>query len=277
MVAIGNPIRGVLHDNRWVRPPGNTDMRVTKTAAQHLLTGPAALDIGDGAPDLDDILAPHAGVVAEALRVGSANLSIDFLADGKKWRIVLAHNTLPHPVSLGQQVAEGQVVGRMGMTGATAIHLHMQLGYWNGTAWTWVDPWLYLKQNGATEGDDMIPIPASAYTQIVNKRTTLASNGNFRSERKDGAVLKLYPAGTAFYPIASASDGDKPAGSTSSTWFYGLLYDDQPAGFIGGWFHSSLIGPLVDAVPPGGHTDAELVAARSKGIADAAANAAATK
>jgi hypothetical protein len=261
----GLPIRGPLHPKGWVRPAGNTDMVITQTAADHIARGgPPALDIGDGAPDLDEILAPHASSVGQALTIGSANLSLDFIdEDGRKCRIVLAHNTLPHPVAQNQQVALGQVVGRMGNTSSptmpVSIHLHIQIGYWNGTSYTWVDPEPLLNQNS---GGDMIPIPGANYKRLANKKTSLITLGNFRSERKSGAILKKFPSGTVIYPVAYANDGDVPTGSQSGEWFYCLLYDDSPAGFIGGWFHSSLVGPLVDDVTGGGgFTQAQLDAA----------------
>lgn len=143
-------------------------MRVTKTAAQHVASGgPPALDIGDGDIDRDEILAPRSALVAQALTTGSANLSLDFFDEGKKWRIVLAHDTLPHPVEVGAMVAEGQVVGRMGNTSSPTmpvpIHLHIQLGWWNGSAWVWVDPWIYLRQN---QENDPMPAFKSAGSSI---------------------------------------------------------------------------------------------------------------
>lgn len=276
MVAIGNPIRGPLHEYGWKRPAGNTEMVVTQTAAQHMssavhVAGPPALDIGDGNPDLDEILCPHAGVVSQAFSVGSANLSIDWIArDGKKWRVVLAHNTLPHPVVVGQALVEGQVVGRMGMTGATAIHLHIQLGWWNGTAWVWVDPWPYLRQNGATEEDEMLPIPGANYKRIANKKASLKLGGNFRDERKGGAVLDSFPAGTVIYPVAYANDGDVPSGSQSGEWWACFLYV-KDRGVMLGWFHSSVVGPLEDDVAAGGipqaKYDADVAAAKLAGRA----------
>jgi hypothetical protein len=273
MVALGNPIIGILRPNDWVRPAGNTDMRVTQTAAQHIARGgPPALDIGDAAADLDPILAPHDGVVAQAFTVGSANLSIDFNSGGQKWRIVLAHNTLPHPVSLGQAVKEGQQVGRMGNTSSptmpVSIHLHIQLGHLVGSSWVWVDPWVYLRQNGALEDDQMVPIPPGKFVELANKKTSTISNANFRAERLlTAAILKLYPLGTAFVPLMQADDGSPAGGATPTRWFGGFGLDDR--GFaIYGWFHSSVLGPLVDTTP--GHTDAELIEAAKRASYNAA-------
>lgn len=258
MLTLGNPIIGPLHPFGWVRPAGNTDMVVTQTAAQHAaridpatgLHRPMALDIGDGNPDLDAILAPHAAVVAQALTVGSANLATDFIDEGTKWRIVLAHNTLPHPVVVGQSVVEGQQVGRMGSTSSpdmpVALHLHIQLGWWNGTAYVWVDPWLYLRQN---QEQDMVPIPPGKFAPLTNKQSkvVLAGGATLRADRFNNAkALQLYAAGTAFTPLAQADDGDPSPNSTR--WYGGMA--GTTAGVVFGWLQEAALAPLVDVGPP---------------------------
>ena len=263
MVAIGNPIRGPLHDNNWVRPPGNTDMRVTKTAAQHLTSGPPALDIGDRQADLDDILCPHAGTVAQALTVGSANLSIDFDSGGKKWRIVLAHNTLPHPVTAGQIVTEGQVVGRMGRTGVSATHLHIQLGWWNGSAWVWVDPWIYLRQNGAVEeetGMDPSFSPKPNHTVTVNKgarhRTapTTADPANI--------AIASDPGGPLGFPLMGTVVGQAINGN--AIWYAYWRPETTKVYYL----HTSTCGP--ETPWEAGYSDADLAAAAKSAAQDVA-------
>lgn len=271
MTAIGNPIVGVLHPYEWKRPAGNTEMKVTQTAAQHEsplvhVAGPPALDIGDGDPDLDAILAPHDAVVAQALTVGSANLSLDYTGGGKRWRIVLAHNTLPHPVAVGQAVREGQQVGRMGMTGATAIHLHIQLGWWDGTKWVWVDPWPYLRQNGATEeNSDMLQ--GTNPRPVDNKRvftSTGADDLRFRSSpfvRTDN-VLAMLPSGTELHPDFVV-DGTKVGAAADPRW-YGA-WAKTAAGIEFG-YASVVFCSAPEPIETAGYTQAQLDAARASGM-----------
>ena len=248
-MGFGNPCVGYLHPLNWARPADNTDMKVTQDAAGHMSSytghpaGPPALDIGDGDPDHDAVLSCSDGVVSKASTVGSANLEIDYTdSAGQKWRFVYAHNVLPHPVVYGQRIAMGQVIGKQGMTGANAIHLHLQIGKWNGTSYVWLDPWLYLEQNL-----NMKPIATAAFKHLQNKKASLKVDTRFRSDRfTDSPVLRVFPAGTELFPVCSATDGTSVDGNP--LWFGAFLYDDSPAGFAFGWFHSSGVGALSDVV-----------------------------
>lgn len=64
------------------------------------------------------------------------------------WRTEYAH-MVTVAVKVGQQVAEGQVIGHVGTTGnSTACHLHFGTAIHRASgAWAPRDPWLYLKQN----------------------------------------------------------------------------------------------------------------------------------
>lgn len=274
MVAIGNPIRGYLHPNTWVRPAGNTDMKVTKTAAQHLTTGPAALDIGDGAPDLDDILAPRDSVVAQALTVGSANLSLDFTAEGKQWRIVLAHNTLPHPVALNQRVTEGQVIGRMGATGATAIHLHIQLGYLVGTAYVWVDPWPYLRQNGAVDEEVTDMLKGANPVPVFNRKASVkGDNTRFRAGPSTAEpILAEFDVPTEVAP-AYIVEGGAVGGNVK--WY--AAFGNTAKGKELGYLHVSTVSELVPIEE--GYSEKDLADAKktAANVVSAAADAAASK
>jgi len=150
MDLLASPLVGYIHPLSWIRPSGNPDFKVTRDAAGHIAAaGPPADDFGDrNALDVDPVLAPHDATVGGALTIGSANLYLDFTDRfGQRCRIVLAHNRLPHPVSVGQKVTRGQRVGTVGATGATAQHLHLQYGYRVWWGWRWLDPWLYLEQH----------------------------------------------------------------------------------------------------------------------------------
>lgn len=269
MVAIGNPIIGILHPYEWQRPAGNTDFKVTQTAARHAARPgtpppPMALDIGDGDPDLDPILAPHDAVVSQAFTVGSANLSLDFDSGGKKWRIVLAHSTLPHPVSVGQAVKEGQQVGRMGATGATAIHLHIQLGYLAGSTWTWVDPWIYLRQNGATEGEMLQGANPVAVHNKLGK--VLGDNTRFRSSPfvKPDNILAEFDVGAEFAPHFIV-DGTSALGTNRWYGAWGNVGTSKQFGYVNVNTLSSL-----QPIEQSGHTDAELIEAAKRASYNAA-------
>lgn len=271
---LGNPIRGVLHGPAWDRPPGNSDFRVTQDAASHAAKiNPAtgkprakALDIGDGDPDRDELLVMHDGVVAEARIDGSANLSIDFMHEGVKWRVLMAHNTLPHPLDVGDTVAEGDTAGHVGDTGAAGqLHCHIQVGFWDGTAWVWVDPWPLLAQNQET---DMLQ--GKVLGHLVNSVVTVEANDtNFRAAPATGTTPKLaqFPAGTLFYPDYLVEGAAVPAGG-SKRWFAG--FGQTAKGIELGYLHESVVTEPAPAQVTG-HTDAELAAA-----AKAAAHFAAT-
>jgi len=262
MVALGNPVRGHIYAKGEAHAAGA--FAVVRTFADHVAAGAGGgIDIGDGKCG-SDILTMGRFRVTEAFTISSgpyvgAKVVRYALLDYPGYEAGLAH--MPSiETAVGVTGPEGSVIGHIGNSGGVPCHLHggMKL---NGVEIDW---WNLLRQNGATDGGDMIPIPSANYKRLANKKTTLVTAGNFRTERKSGTILKLFPAGTVFYPVAYANDGDVPAGSQSGEWFYGILLDDSPAGYIGGWFHSSLLGPLVDDVPTTGHSDAELIDAVSK-------------
>jgi murein DD-endopeptidase MepM/ murein hydrolase activator NlpD len=257
MVALGNPVRGYIAPRGTVVPAGS--FVVTSTFAEHVASGRGGgIDIGDQKCG-SDIIAMGRGKVTAAYRDPNGSYIVRYaLLDYPGYEAGLAH--MPSlETSVGVTFAKGTLLGHIGTSGATACHLHggMKL---NGVEIDW---WPLLIQNGATDGGgDMIPIPGANYKRIANKKASLLYNGNFRNERKSGEVLKQFPAGTVFFPVAYANDGDVPTGSQSGEWFYCILYDDSPAGFIGGWFHSSLVGGLTDEVTVGGgFTQAQLDAA----------------
>jgi hypothetical protein len=91
--------------------------------------------------------------------------------------------------------------------------------------------------------DGMIPVPSVAFTELVNKKTSLISVADFHAERLLSApVLKRFPAGTDFIPVGSANEGSPAGGPTPTLWYFGFM--SVSGGVIGGWFHSSGVGPL---------------------------------
>lgn len=113
----------------------------------------------------------------------------------------------------------------------------------------------YYNMYATFQEETMVLIPATAYERIVNKKSaTIATPSNFRLDRYTSAeIIKPFPPGIVFYPIASANDGSPAGGSTPNLWYAGFLYSDRaPTGERFGWFHSVVLGPLVDVVVPGG-------------------------
>jgi hypothetical protein len=106
-----------------------------------------ALDFGDANVDQDPIFAPRNANISKRSVIGSANLEFDFWFEGIKWRMVFAHDALPHLVGpTGQFISRGTVIDKVNSTGANASHLHFQYGYF-ANYWHWVDPWPYFEQN----------------------------------------------------------------------------------------------------------------------------------
>lgn len=90
----------------------------------------------------DNVYAPHAGKVTFVGSLGDCGLGIDI--DGGRFKSRLCHNS-SFIVSVGKQVAEGEVVARAGASGkALGVHSHWVL--WdNGVR---VDGSKYLTNNG---------------------------------------------------------------------------------------------------------------------------------
>lgn len=218
----GNPVA-----QTFIRPPGSPflagSFRVTKSAAQHIASdGPPAIDLGDGDPDADAIFACAGGRVVVASKVGSANLEIDYTDPfGRRVRVVYAHNTLPHPVSVGQIVVFGQVIGHVGSTGASAAHLHLQIGEItppNGVI-VWLDPWPLLAQNRPEE-TDVTFIPNAGYAAIGNRATAIRAGSYVRSgpTTQEDNRLTFVGTQTEWQPAAQCN-GELVNGS--AVWYAG--------------------------------------------------------
>lgn len=270
MVALGNPVRGLIAPRGTVVPVGS--FVVTSTFAEHVASGRGGgIDIGNGIYSFE-ILTVGRFRVEEAFTVSSgpyigANVVRYRLLDYPEHQIGIAHMDAIE-TTVGVTGPTGVVIGHSGSSGGVPAHLHMgdKPTWLQGQAIDEIDWWPLLIQNGATDGGggDMIPIPGANYKRIANKKATLITGANFRSDRKSldsSTVLKQFPAGTVFYPVAYANDGAVPTNSQSGEWFYCILYDDSPAGFVGGWFHSSVVSQLTDEVSAGGFTQAQLDAA----------------
>ena len=227
-------------------PNGHLGFRVTQRFADVNLTySPkphGALDVGNYVCG-DRVIATAPGT---ARRFGpDANGALAVIVSHVDGWVTEYWHLAAFTITNGQSVVPGQQIGVVGDTGLGAVcHLHFVVKR-NGVL---TDPWPLLIQNGAQE-DDMVPIPTAAYTELVNKKTSTSGWANFRADRLlSAAIHKLYPAGTAFRPSVSANDGSAAGGATPTLWYGGFLYDDSPAGFVFGWFHSSVVGPLEEDV-----------------------------
>jgi len=251
MVAFSNPVQGLI------RPPGSPvivgSFRVTSTFTEHVASGRGAgIDIGNaqcGSP----VLAMKAGRISLVYpgKVGStasADASIvrvdhGVLDDGARYENGVAHLRIRAGLAVDQIVPEGYQLGTIDKVGTSACHLHGGMRR-NGVEIDW---WQLLIQNGAQE-DGMIPVPSVAFTELVNKKTSLISVADFHAERLLSApVLKRFPAGTNFIPVGSANEGSPAGGPTPTLWYFGFM--PIAGGVIGGWFHSSGLGPLVANEP----------------------------
>jgi len=211
-----NPLTGVIHPKSWVRPAGNTEWKVTSDAYDHThraTPGPPALDISDGDPDSDSIMAMAAGVILET-RLSDGVVR---LREASGWVHVYAHCLLPHIVRVGQAVTAGQIIGRVSNThpsGTLAPHLHLQLGL----AEKWEDPWPLLAQNG----DTVVIVTAQSFTS-PSLRWKAPTTGTYTAYKIDGT------AKSTGLSAGSGADADY-LGSISRT------DGKQPSG--GGWLHT---------------------------------------
>jgi murein DD-endopeptidase MepM/ murein hydrolase activator NlpD len=183
-MGFGNPVNGPILENKapW---PGTPTFRVTQTFAQHVATRAAAIAAGtppDQAPGLgidlgngrcnDPVMAMVAGTVTLAGFLGAAKV-VRYRPSATE-EFGAAH-LATIMVTVGQKVTKGQQIGTLGMTGATACHLHQ--GYTiNGVEQDW---WPILESNMLPDtgtGDD-VNLKGTNPRPIVNRTTKLAQGG----------------------------------------------------------------------------------------------------
>ena len=150
-ITLPSPVAGIVHEQSWKRPAGNTDWRLTKSAAQHAKTGAKAIDLGDRDIDRDDCFAIIGGKVVQH-RERDGVITIE--SSDKKWRVVNAHLAIDalfrgHP--LGSTVEVGTVIGHVSNTypppTVLGAHWHGQVGQKVAGKWVWLDPWPLLAIN----------------------------------------------------------------------------------------------------------------------------------
>jgi murein DD-endopeptidase MepM/ murein hydrolase activator NlpD len=164
----GNPVHGTIHPATWKRPIGNVDFRVTQAeGCTGILSEPPlgscphfhrGLDLGNARCG-DDVLAAHDGVVKKSgsyTEAGMPNPPQQFITinHGGGHFTIYGHLATRSVVS-GQAVKQGQKIGTVGKSGATACHLHFGMkvnvdptrNVFADDNGQWVNPWPFLVQN----------------------------------------------------------------------------------------------------------------------------------
>lgn len=96
-----------------------------------------------------NIMAAAAGTITHSKYMGGYGnvVIIKHMIKGKEHATVYAHLSASS-VSVGQQVAQGQTVGKMGNTGrsfGSHLHFEIHIGAWNGGRTNAVDPARFIK------------------------------------------------------------------------------------------------------------------------------------
>ena len=260
-MGYASPLGRYIHPKEWVRPAGNNEPEVTATFADHLAGNRnPGLDIGTGRCG-DPLFAGADGIVSLSGLIGTAQVVRVKHPNGDESGY--AHLS-SRAVALGAVVKRGQLIGALGMTGATACHLHLGLKR-NGVE---IDPWPELEQNEVTDmlkGTNPVPV----YNRLGK---ILGDNTNFRAGPSTAeASLAKYAKDTEIAPNYIV-DGGLALGSVK--WFG--CWGDTAKGREFGYIHVNTVGPL-SPIEQTGHSDQELADARAKGIADASKAAAAVK
>lgn len=299
------PVAEPLHPKGWVRPKGSQDFRVTQDfddvdpvypTVQH-----RALDLGDGDPDLDWVVAPESGVIlAEGYLSEPWSQSSDAYGTGNFGGIMAAirqddgyTSAVAHLsdtiVSAGQRVVRGQALGHIGDTGAAkgrGSHVHWDV--YRAVPRTWaereaykVDPWPLLDQNAGLSDTSTSPsgVPdmrfgGSEVTFLDDAPLyRLTVGANFRADpTTDSASLKVYPVGTAVRGFPFTVDGQVlPSGDQ---WMPALMYVDTA--YLSGFFHTSVLTKVSEPDTDGALQEAldkaNLRAASIKNAADGELN-----
>lgn len=263
-MTFANPVPGRIQGQAepWA---GTPTFRVTSTFAQHVASGRGAgIDFGNGRGG-DAVLSAEAGTILA-----------NFIDPGNGARIVrVRHDSqtvtgyahlASAPLPVWTVVARGQQIGTVGMTGATANHLHWGVNI-GGVE---VDGWPLLAQN--QEADMSITI-----TKYPASRTWQTKGGTLTGYRLDPAPLTNTGTFGAGSPaLASAEYIIEPTPAGWPVGPYQLVLNGAMAGYL--LANSQItLGPLpVPAPPAGTYTQAQLDAA-VKAAATATAKAAATE
>lgn len=104
----------------------------------------AGIDLG--APSGTPVLAASSGVVTASKRMGGYGLAVTIEHQNGRYETLYGHLS-ELLVSMGETVRSGQVIGRVGSTGAsTGPHLHFELRQQGDKGWVTLDPASLLRQ-----------------------------------------------------------------------------------------------------------------------------------
>jgi hypothetical protein len=220
-MRFGNPVPGRVGPKG--KPDPDSGFVITQgfgdTATQY---GPHdGLDIDNGGPSGDPILAMAAGTVYQAFfDSASGGAGIVRIDHGDGWTTGYAHMDAIF-VAPGEIVAEGDQIGRLDSTGwVSGPHLHYDVTRHNVRE----DPAPYLNAPPPSEGAFWMHTYGGAdFEQHTAKHETLAG-ARFRADTNtDAAIIEEFGAGVVVQPHAVVA-GQKVNGSTD--WYLAWMYAD---------------------------------------------------
>lgn len=256
MVAFGNPVNGIIAPRGATPAPGQ--FVVTSTFAEHVASGRGpGIDIGDGKCG-SPLIAMCNGIVSKVFTDPNGARVVRYISDRyPDCEPAIAH--MPSfEVVLHQKLTEGQVIGHVGSSGATACHCHGGMKRLINGVWVEVDWWNLLRQNGAKEDFEMLK--GTFVGLVTNRRAKIASSpsANFRDGvTTSDPILQQYPTGLPVHPVVQVN-GQVVAGE--ATWYGCWLYVDAQHHYVFGYLHGSTLSPLVADEPTtvNGYTKAQV-------------------
>jgi murein DD-endopeptidase MepM/ murein hydrolase activator NlpD len=196
-MKFGNPVPSPIQakPEKW----NGKDFRVTATFKDHIVgKRPPGLDLGDGRQG-DPVVAADGGTIVAAFRDPNGALVVRQRAASQVGTIIGYAHLSRISVKVGQRVTRGQQIGTVGMTGATAPHLHFGVTL-NGRE---VDPEPYLTIGTPQEADSMTIVTFTPYPE--GTRTWRAAGGQTVGYRPDGTTKT----------VNLAAGSSAPAGGTA--------------------------------------------------------------
>ena len=246
MVAFANPVAGHIYAKGEAHPLGT--FRVTATFADHIAGNRnPGIDIGNGKCG-DPILAMGSGIVTLAGLIGTAKVVRIKHPNG--YETGYAHLATVS-VALGQLVAVGKQIGTLGMTGATACHLHWGV---KDPAGKEVDGWPLLQQNGAVEDDELDP----SFNPKANRTVTVNKGARHRISPAilaTNIAIASDPGGPLGFPLLGTVVGEAVNGNT--LWYAYWRPETSKVYYL----HTSTCGAETPWEQTSGHSDEELMKA----------------
>ena len=220
-MRFGNPVRGL------VGPKGKPDPASGFVVTQgfgDLATqyGPHdGLDIDNGGPSGDDVLAMAAGSVYQSFfDAASGGAGIIRIDHGDGWTSGYAHLSKLY-VAAGAKVSEGTHIGELDSTGwVTAPHLHYDISR-HGER---LDPEPYLNAPSSAEGEFWMHTYGGADFEQHSERHTTLAGARFRADTStDAAIIEEFAAGQSVTPHAIVKGG---SANGSDRWYLAWMYAD---------------------------------------------------